>query len=349
MEEVDLDGKAIATDFKEIPNDGVANRNACLAQCKNQDDEADCQEACNCKWDCIEEPGDGILYDICLSDSNNSVNFCGDECIQRCRGTYNGYVVNVDVDTYLNGNKIKDCAIDGVQAACTEAEAFWETKDYECTASSVDKTFTCSCIDQFCGTGEYQCEFPDLPCPSEQPSMMPTMSPSATPTATPSTSPTSTPSASPTTTPSTSPTSTPSTTPTVSPTGFPTASPSFTPTSSPTEGSCDDICDVCTSDSIDPDVSGVYCCFGFGFKSNGICKTLQTIDIGTKQLCCKGKQSCKGMTISGSEGVVNRIQCDGDQSCKSTDFEGVSTAKVCCIGDTSCDSATEIDIRFDFL
>ena len=174
------------TTFKEIPNNGVATRTACIAICGS---DLDCVEACNCKWDCQEgTPGlntlpvgvTDIVYDRCLEKPEFDQVFCKNDCEQRCRGTYNGYILTIDddADRYFAGNDTQACAFLGDGPSCTSATNYWTGQGtglgVECVTDPVTNTIDC-----FCKTE----------APSASPSAAPSESPSESPSEFPSESP----------------------------------------------------------------------------------------------------------------------------------------------------------------
>jgi len=182
-----------AEGFKKIPGDSLWS---CRRLCREVDDgDLDvCYAACNCRQDCPTSidfltvecrstcrfPPETFEDEVCLET-------CDFQCGERCRSTFNGYIVPLDI--YAEGLEILDCKygdlIGDSEASCNTGEAYWESIGYACEITDEAK-LDCQCINPgTCPNDVYPC-FYEFHCtsnaPTDTPSAMPTPAPTPRPT-----------------------------------------------------------------------------------------------------------------------------------------------------------------------
>ncbi|CAJ1945978.1 unnamed protein product [Cylindrotheca closterium] len=196
LRDLDFDGLAIATEadgFKRIPGD---SRWSCRRECRdplNGFELDPCYDACDCRQNCPTSTDflttdcksqcnspDPDTFDLCLET-------CEAQCGERCRSTFNGYIVPLDL--YAEGLEMLDCQfgdlIGDATGSCNSGQAFWEASGYTCQVTE-GTDFDCECdVPGTCLNVVYPCDY-QFYCvsnsPTDAPSREPTRSPTPRPT-----------------------------------------------------------------------------------------------------------------------------------------------------------------------
>jgi len=97
---------------------------------------------------------DWVQQEICFED-------CNQECSERCTGTFNNYIVPLDI--YREGLEILDCYFGDLsgtpESSCASGQAFWESTGYTCEVTQ-GNNFDCECNDPGnCLSEVYDCDF----------------------------------------------------------------------------------------------------------------------------------------------------------------------------------------------
>ena len=162
-------------------------RRACRDPANGYDLE-ECNEVCDCRQGCptSDDPLTVACRDECTFPDPIEQDLCYEQCHlqcgERCRSTYNGYVIPIGI--YGEALKLLDCfygdILEDQANSCASGIAYWESRGYTCTLTP-GGGFDCECIVLgTCPNVEYPCKF-DFHCISEAPSLIPSTSPSDVP------------------------------------------------------------------------------------------------------------------------------------------------------------------------